>query len=94
MHKSSSTKTERPPSPLKQLLAEILEFARECANAALCLEREVRNGECVRQSPESKHARAEVLRAHEKWALDLFKLTTTKKKAAIVPQPEDHHAHR
>ena len=67
------------------LVVELREFATECASAAQCLEGEVKRGECIRQSAESKSARAEVLRSHERWALETLKLHN----AAISDTPTE-----
>lgn len=79
-----SRKTSKPPKraeaerqrrSLKRMVRELREFASDCARCAECMEREIRDGVCIRQSAESKQARADVLRLHERWALETLKLS-------------------
>jgi hypothetical protein len=69
-----ASKPRKPAFACSALVVELREFATECASAAQCLEGEVKRGECIRQSAESKSARAEVLRSHERWALETLQL--------------------
>jgi hypothetical protein len=57
---------------LAMLRRELERFSACCDAGAQCLSREVVNGECFRQSSESKLGRIAVLDAHAKWARDLL----------------------
>lgn len=51
-----------------QILVELAKFSRQCDECARCLRREVESGKCIRQSPESKMARVDILECHSEWA--------------------------
>ena len=52
----------------RALELELRNFATECARIADSLTREIMTGRCIRQSPESKQARVDILRLHADWA--------------------------
>lgn len=56
----------------KELREELERFATECDKLSKALAKEVIEGQCVRQSPESKLARASILEAHRDWANNLI----------------------
>jgi len=77
MKKPKKSPKTREGSSLRRMVRELREFAKDCARCAECMEREIRDGICIRQSAESKQARADVLRSHERWALETLKLSNS-----------------
>lgn len=65
----SGTKSKMTDSArCRALELELRNFAAECAHIADSLTHEIMTGRCIRQSPESKQARVDILRLHADWA--------------------------
>ena len=56
----------------RALELELRNFAAECTRTADSLAGEIATGRCIRQLPESKQARADILRLHADWASGLL----------------------
>lgn len=52
----------------RRMVCDLKTFIEQSDSAARCLRREVDDGRCIRQSPESKMARVIVLECHRDWA--------------------------
>lgn len=53
---------------LKLLESGLRNFADDCTRIADALAHEIMTGRCIRQSPESKQARVDIMRLHADWA--------------------------
>lgn len=82
MGRKTSARSAGAPSksagPVSSLCCDAIvrglrKFAEDCTRAADCLAREIETGRCIRQSPESKQARVDILRSHADWATELLK---------------------
>ena len=61
-------------SQLLVVRESLRKFATETAASAKCLEGEIQRGVALRQSIESKQARVDILRMHERSVLDILRI--------------------